>query len=204
MPIVLDDVSFSYGDRVIVDRRSASLAEGRLTGIVGPSGSGKSTFLGLVSGELRSDGGRITYPSSLGSGSSPPGHLIGWVMQTTNVFPRRSVLDNVALPARLAGRARDDAKAAALDALDLVGLAAFGHRRCASLSGGERQRVAVARAVAADAPLLIADEPTASLDRANRDQLTGILVAVARQGAIVVVATHDAAVAGRCDELIEL
>ena len=125
-------------------------------------------------------------------------------MQTTNVFGNRTVLDNVLLPAWIGGSSRTEAAASARDALAQVGLESFEERRCASLSGGERQRVAMARALAGDNPVVLADEPTASLDRANRDQLADLLVAAAASGVLVVVATHDPAVAARCDDVIEL
>ncbi len=204
MPIELRDVDFHYGDRVILDGFDGTLQEGTLTGVVGPSGVGKSTLLGLLSGELRPAQGSIAYPGLPGGPQHLAPQSIGWIMQTTNVFPQRSVLDNVLLPTWIAGARRREAVDAARRSLTQVGLADFAHRRCASLSGGERQRVAMARALAGRAPVILADEPTASLDRANRDQLTEILIAAAAAGALVVVATHDMAVAERCGVLIEL
>lgn len=204
MPIELRDVVFHYGDRAILDGFDATLGEGTLTGVVGPSGVGKSTLLGLISGELRPRAGEISYPGLPGGPHRLEAQRIGWIMQTTNVFPQRSVLDNVLLPSWIAGTPHPDADDAARHALDRVGLATFTDRRCASLSGGERQRVAMARALAGRAPVILADEPTASLDRANRDQLTEILVGAATDGALVIVATHDMAVADRCHTVIEL
>ncbi|NLD78258.1 MAG: ABC transporter ATP-binding protein [Acidimicrobiales bacterium] len=204
MPIEMRDVVFRYGDRVILDGFDSTLREGSLVGLVGPSGVGKSTLLGLISGELRAEHGSVCYPDLPGG----PDHLlaasIGWIMQTTNVFGNRTVLDNVLLPAWIGGSSRTEAAASARDALAQVGLESFEERRCASLSGGERQRVAMARALAGDNPVVLADEPTASLDRANRDQLADLLVAAAASGVLVVVATHDPAVAARCDDVIEL
>lgn len=204
MPIELRDVEFHYGERQILHGFDRTLHEGTLTGVVGPSGVGKSTLLGLLSGELRPARGAIAYPGLPGGPHRLASHRIGWIMQTTNVFPQRSVLDNVLLPTWIAGAGRSEATDAARAALDRVGLAELARRRCASLSGGERQRVAMARALAGGAPVILADEPTASLDRANRDQLTEILVDAAAAGALVVVATHDMAVAERCGALIEL
>ena len=204
MPIELRDVVFRYGDRVILDGFDATLREGSLVGVVGPSGVGKSTLLGLMSGELRAPRGSIRYPDLPGGPERLAATAVGWIMQTTNVFGRRSVLDNVLLPTWIGGVRRRDAAAAAREALARVGLADLAERRCASLSGGERQRVAMARALAGRAPVVLADEPTASLDRANRDQLTDLLAGAADGGVLVVVATHDPAVAARCDAMIEL
>lgn len=204
MPVEFRDVFFDYDGRRVLDGLTATFREGELTGVVGPSGVGKSTLLSIISGELRPSGGRIRYPDLPGGPDRLADRSIGWVMQTTNVFGHRTVLDNVLLPRRIAGTPRDQAATAALDALEQVGLADFAERRCASLSGGERQRVAVARALAARTPVLLADEPTASLDRSNRDLLTDLLVSAASSGVLVVVATHDTAIAERCQTVLEL
>lgn len=204
MPVELRDVVFGYGDRRILDGLTATFREGELTGVVGPSGVGKSTLLSLISGELPPASGRIRYPDLPGGPDRLKDRSVGWVMQTTNVFGQRTVLDNVLLPRWISGTSREHAATAARDALERVGLAGFAGRRCASLSGGERQRVAVARALAARTPVLLADEPTASLDRANRDLLTDLLVTAASTGVLVVVATHDIAIAERCQTVIEL
>ena len=202
--IALEDVSFSYGSLTILDHADEAPGADQEVGVVGPSGVGKSTLLGLLSGELDPTEGTVRLVGLPQRSGRLAADAVGWVMQTTNVFGRRTVLDNVVLPAWLGGARRGAAIAAGSAALERVGLGDLAGRRCASLSGGERQRVAVARALAARTPVVLADEPTASLDRANRDRLTEILVETAAAGRVVVVATHDAAVADRCDELIRL
>lgn len=204
MPIVVADLHFAYGERVILDGLSCRFDPGVLSGLVGPSGSGKSTLLALVMGQLHPDRGSITRPASLFRDGGVDLARIAWVMQTANVFARRSALDNVALPVRCAGIPAQHAAERASSALASVGLAERERDTCGLLSGGERQRVAVARALATAAPLLIADEPTVSLDHANRDLLVDALHAAARAGAIVIVATHDPAVYGACDAVVTL
>lgn len=203
MSIVLRDVTFAYGNRQILDRFSCHFDRGAMTALVGPSGSGKSTVIALVLGMLRPSAGDISYsPTVVRSDGSLDLGRVAWMMQTANLFPRRRALDNVALPLHCAGvaAATDRASAALAD----VGLVDRQHDVCGRLSGGERQRVAAARALAAGAPVLIADEPTVSLDRANRDLLVSALVTVARRGAVVIVATHDPAVYEACDAVVAL
>lgn len=202
--ILLDGVSFAYGSRPIFEHFSCRFEPSATTALVGPSGSGKSTLLALVMGQLSPSSGRVHLPDALLSGGEVDRGNVAWVMQTANVFTRRSASDNVALPLRCRGRSRAESRARAVDALEVVGLRDRADDRCGLLSGGERQRVAVARALAVRAPLVVADEPTVSLDHANRDRLVAALVGVARTGAIVVVATHDPAVWSACDAVVRL
>jgi ABC-type lipoprotein export system ATPase subunit len=204
MPVVVTDLHFAYGDRVLFDGISCEFLEGRLTAVVGPSGSGKTTLIAMIVGLLPVERGNITYPGGLLVDSRLDRTRVGWVMQTANVFVRRTVLDNVALPLRVATHSTIESRMRAIDALQAVGLGSRLDDRCGVLSGGERQRVALARAIATSAPLLIADEPTSSLDRANRDKLLDSLRIAAVGGAIVIVATHDAAVWDACDDRIDL
>jgi ABC-type lipoprotein export system ATPase subunit len=200
----LEAVSFAYRSRVLFTGLTDAFASGEMTGVVGPSGSGKSTLLGMIAGHLIPTAGRVRYPEELLDKDVLRPHLVGWMMQTANVFPRRTVLDNAALPAVVGGLAWEDATSRAQAALSSVGLADRAADPCVTLSGGERQRVVVARVLAASTMLLIADEPTASLDAANRDVLVACLRSVAASGAIVVVATHDLAVAQSCDRVLAL
>lgn len=204
MPIIVTDLRFAYGPRMIFDRLSCRFQPGAMTGLVGPSGSGKSTLLALLMGQLSPDNGSITLPPELCRGGRVDASQVAWVMQTSNVFTRRPARDNVALPLRCGGVARHLADRAAVSALTTVGLGSRAHDRSGLLSGGERQRVAVARALATGAPLLIADEPTISLDHANRDLLVTALRSAAHAGSIVIVATHDRAVYDSCDALVML
>jgi ABC-type lipoprotein export system ATPase subunit len=204
VPLTVADLHFSYGARVIFAGLSCEFVEQQVTGLVGPSGTGKSTLLAVVVGAERAASGVVHYPPALLHNGKVLSDQIAWMSQSANLMLRRSALDNVILP--LLGRsvARGDAVALGHNALASVGLSGYGERRCAELSGGERQRVAMARALAMGAPLVVADEPTSSLDRANRLLLLDALHAVARAGAIVIVATHDAEVIEACDRVVDL
>lgn len=187
------------GGRDVLAGVDAHLVPPCSAAVVGPSGSGKTTLLAVIAGLLRPDAGAVR----LDGAAVDPGD-VAWIMQTTPLLMTRSALGNVALGAMARGRARraaDDVARAALDDLGIGHLAEVPVRR---LSGGERQRVAVARAVAQEAPIVIADEPTASLDAASRDRVVDALLAVERAGRLVVVATHDRAVADRCSRVLEL
>lgn len=204
MSIVVSELSFAYGVRKIFDKFSCRFDDARMTALVGASGSGKSTLIALLIGQLAPASGLVSYPGSVLTGGRIDPQRIGWVMQTANVYPRRTVLDNVALPLRVVGQSRKSAQSHAQDAIDRVGLGGRGRTRCGLLSGGERQRVTVARALAMKAPLLIADEPTVSLDHENRDLLVDTIRQAADAGAIVIVATHDPSVYERCDAVVRL
>jgi ABC-type lipoprotein export system ATPase subunit len=204
MPLVVSDLSFGYPGREIFSGLSCEFCEGELTALVGPSGVGKSTLIALLMGQLAPTGGTIGYPRGMLRFGKVDVRKVAWVMQTANVLPRRTALDNVALPLVAAGQPRDGAVRQAAAALAEVGLEPAEHRMCAVLSGGERQRVTVARSIASAAPLLIADEPTVSLDHANRDMLVASLRAACCPSVIGIVATHDPVVYESCDRIIRL
>lgn len=204
MPIELSDLSFSYGERLVLDRLSCTFPEGTTSALVGPSGSGKSTVIALIIGHLLPASGSISYPPELLLDERIDSRRIAWVSQTADLFTRRSAIDNVLLPLRVAGVDPVEAFARATEALRRTGLATRQHDEPARLSGGQRQRVAVARALAARTPLVIADEPTVALDKDNRDRLVDDLTIAADAGAIVILATHDKAVWARCDQRVML
>lgn len=168
---------------------------GEVVAVLGPSGSGKTTLLHLLAGLDRPTAGEIHW-GELAVHERPPRDLaevraqrVGLVFQDPHLLPELDALANVTLPGRIRGRA-DAARGAEL--LRSVGLAERLRARPATLSGGERQRVAVARALYADPPLVLADEPTGSLDRANARAVFGLLVRLARErGRAVVLVTHD-------------
>jgi len=195
MLISLDQVSIMLGRRLVLDEVTFRLDDGELVALAGPSGSGKSTLLSIIGGVRPFDSGRRLVDDGLD---------IAWITQTTVLFPTRTGLDNVAIAGFGRHRSVRSARNAAAEVLEQLGIAHLAAARAADLSGGEQQRVAVARALVAQADMILADEPTASLDEQSRDHLVQSLQAVAAQGVGVVIATHDAAVAARADRVLRL
>src|SRR5437899_302115 len=188
---------------------SLEVPAGQFVAIAGPSGSGKSTLLGLIAGLDQPTGGRIEVAGVTISGLDEDalarfrGDHVGYVFQSFHLIPTLTALENVAVPLELAGQGDADARAAAL--LTEVGLAERAHHYPVQLSGGEQQRVAVARAVALDPGLLLADEPTGNLDSATGVQIIELLLALnRRRGSTLVLVTHDEALAGRADRVVRL
>lgn len=196
MSVTLKDVSLEIAGRPILVGICAAFQPGMMTVIMGPSGAGKSTLLGVISGHLRVDAGEVLRPTMQGG--------VDWLVQSTPLLQKRSVIDNVRLAALLKGLSLDEATARALRALSAVGVAHLARHPAYALSGGEKQRVAVARAIVSRAHTILADEPTASLDMHTRASVVSALKAAARAGAIVIVATHDPYVAGEASELLRL
>lgn len=180
--------------------------------ITGPSGSGKSSLLyllGLL--DLPTDGevlirGRTTAAMSEEERAQIRLSGIGFVFQFHFLLPEFTALENVMLPMRaLGGRPRDAMERSAADLLAALGLAEHAHKRPDQLSGGQRQRVAVARALANDPPIILADEPTGSLDSRSSEQVFAILQdLVLRQRKTVVAVTHDLGLAARMTRSVRL
>jgi lipoprotein-releasing system ATP-binding protein len=188
------------------------LRVGEIVALTGPSGAGKSTFLNVMGLLERPTAGRIRI------GGEDAGELdeagltrlrgrsIGFIFQFHHLMPAFSALENVMMPL-LVDRGRPDAqmRERAADLLGKVGLGAFLGRRPGKLSGGQQQRVAVARALAMNPPLVLADEPTGNLDTASADEVFALLRAFNRDfGVTFLVVTHDPRLARRCDRVLEL
>jgi osmoprotectant transport system ATP-binding protein len=194
--ISLEHVVKRYGDRVAVDDLSVEIGAGELAVLVGPSGCGKTTTLRMVnrlveptSGTIRVDG-RDTRER----GVEELRRSIGYVIQQAGLFPHLTVAENIATVPRLLGWDRRRIRARVGELLDLVGLPPgdYAERLPRALSGGERQRVGVARALGADPPVLLMDEPFSALDPVTRLRLQGELLRV--QSLVrktIVVVTHD-------------
>jgi ABC-type lipoprotein export system ATPase subunit len=176
---------------------SCILGAGMRVALTGPSGSGKSTLLHLLAGLDTPTSGTIEWPGLGGNPFGRPG-AVGMVFQGPSLLPPLDVTENVALPLLLAHATASEARMRATAALREVGLDGIGSRLPEELSGGQAQRVAVARALAIEPKLILADEPTGQLDSAHAQQVVDLLLSAAtRLGAALVLATHDQALAGR-------
>jgi putative ABC transport system ATP-binding protein len=189
-----------------VDGVSLRLAPGEMVALQGPSGSGKTTLLLLIAALLAPDSGAIRYQGrdlSHLTERQVCEHLmreVGFIHQTFHLLPRVSALENAALKLLLGGIARNQAQTRALTWLERVGLGErLGHTP-GELSGGERQRVAIARVLAGEPRLILADEPTGNLDTARSREIVLLLRSIAREReAGVLLVTHDSEVAGLAD-----
>ncbi len=183
------------GGQPAVDGLSMSIAKGTITVFVGPSGCGKTTSLRMINRMVEPTSGTITVDGKDVT-SVPAAELrrsMGYVMQSAGLLPHRSVLDNIATVPRLNGVSRADARKRAEELLDVVGLASsLGRRYPSQLSGGQQQRVGVARALAADPPVLLMDEPFSAVDPVVRDELQQELLRLQKDLAkTIVFVTHD-------------
>jgi putative ABC transport system ATP-binding protein len=184
---------------------------GEMLALTGPSGSGKSTLLNLAGLIDRPDAGEIVLRGRrvTGIGETEATLIrrdaIGFVFQSFNLVPVMTVADNVDFPLLLAGVAAAERRARVADTLRAVGLEEHARHRPDTLSGGQRQRVAIARALVKNPTLVIADEPTASLDSFTADQVLELMRERGHaQGAAFLIATHDARLVRRCDRVISL
>ena len=188
-----------------------SLRPGEHLGIIGRSGSGKSTLLNMLTGIDRPTSGSVWVAGvNLGSLDESAlatfrGRHIGIVFQFFQLIATLSVRENVLLAMELVGAIDPAVRAArAQTLLEQVGLTAHADKLPAGLSGGEQQRAAIARALANDPSLLVADEPTGNLDSETAAAVVELLRGLVREGKSVVVVTHDPAVAARCDRVVQL
>jgi putative ABC transport system ATP-binding protein len=193
----------------ILDGITLDVATGELLAITGPSGSGKSTLLGLVAGLDRPSSGSIVVGGVDITRLDEDAlarfrrETLGYVFQSYHLIPTLTAVENVAVPLEIAGAPNALARARAL--LDDVGLGDRAYHYPVQLSGGEQQRAALARAVALDPGLLLADEPTGNLDSATGTRIIELLLELRRRrGATLVLVTHDDALARHADRVVVL
>lgn len=189
---------------------SLEIRKGDYVSIAGPSGSGKSTLLSILGLlEPPTDGdyvlnGKSVSDLSLADRSRVRNREIGFIFQSFNLIGDLSVAENVELPLTYRGMSNSERKRRVKDALDRVGMAHRAKHMPNQLSGGQQQRVAVARAVAGDPSLLLADEPTGNLDSANGDAVMDLLQELHRDGATVCLVTHSPHYARYADHVVHL
>jgi lipoprotein-releasing system ATP-binding protein len=199
------------GEIRVLDGVDLQVARGEMVAVVGASGAGKSTLLQVLGALERPTGGEVVLDRRAVS-TVPDDDLaglrnrsVGFVFQFHHLLREFSALENVMMPLRIAGGSSDGARARAGELLDRVGLSKRMHHRPGELSGGEQQRTAVARALAASPPLLLADEPSGNLDHANAELLHDLFAALAvEMGVGLVVVTHNRSLALRAQRILLL
>jgi len=177
---------------------------GESLAVTGPSGSGKTSLLAVLSGLAMASAGEVYIDGTLLAGFAGPGLGVSVVLQGYGLVSLLTAAENIEVALRAAGRPPGAASRAARQVLALLGLREHADRLVEELSGGQQQRTAVARALALEPRLLIADEPTAELDPAARAVALARMFAVAAGGGALILATHDPEVAERCDRVLDL
>lgn len=195
----------------VLDGVTLQVARGEMVAIVGASGAGKSTLLHLLGALDRPTRGHVRIDGQAVAGLSDEAlsalrnRAVGFVFQFHHLLREFSALENVMMPLRIAGWEPRRQRARATELLERVGLAARMRHRPSELSGGEQQRTAVARALAADPAVLLADEPSGNLDHVNSEKLHDLFVALGRDLEIaMVVVTHNRSLASRADRVLLL
>ena len=199
-------LNVAFGARRVLTDTTFAVSEGEVVALLGPSGSGKSTLLRIVAGLLAPDSGDVILDGTVITGTPTHRRNIGLVFQDEQLFPHRSVAQNVEFGLRMQGLpARQRAERVA-ELLDLIGLAGFGGRRVTDLSGGEAKRIALARTLAPSPRVVLLDEPLTGLDRELHDQLATELARLLRATATTaLLVTHDRAEASTIsDRLLEI
>ena len=205
-------VEYSSGGYAVrpINRMSLDVPAGSLVILLGPSGCGKTTLLSCLGGILRPKSGSITFTgvdiTALDGGALAKYRRdeVGIVFQAFNLVPSLTALENVMVPLRAAGKSRSSARQRAEELLTQVGLADRLKHRPGDLSGGQQQRVAVARAIALNPALILADEPTAHLDFIQVEEVLRLIRSLAQGERVVVVATHDSRILPMADHVVEM
>jgi len=199
------------GEIVVLDAVDLQIARGEMVAIIGASGAGKSTLLHLLGALDRPTSGRILIDGRPLDGmeddavSALRNRTVGFVFQFHHLLREFTALENVMMPLRIAGTDEAEAKRRAMALLERVGLGGRVQHRPSELSGGEQQRTAVARALAADPSVLLADEPSGNLDHHNSERLHELFTELAHELELgMVVVTHNRSLAARADRVLQL
>lgn len=209
--VSLRDIHKSYGSLEVLKGISLDVSRGEVVSIVGPSGAGKTTLLQIMGTLDRPGRGTVMYDGkdvmSLGDSalSAFRNRNIGFVFQFHRLLPEFSLVENVALPALILGASRKSAFGRARELISYMGLTARADHRPAQLSGGECQRAAVARALVNGPGVILADEPSGSLDSRNRRELHQLFFDLRRDlNVTFVIVTHDESLAADCDRVVHM
>lgn len=209
--IQLHDIRKSFGSLQVLKGIDLTINQGEIVSIVGPSGAGKTTLLQIIGTLDRADSGRVLFDGVDVSVynekqlSAFRNRHIGFVFQFHQLLPEFSAVENVMMPALIAGVSMADARRRAMEMLDFLGLTDRASHKPSELSGGEKQRVAVARALVNRPQVILADEPSGSLDTQNKAELHQLFFDLRREmGQTFIIVTHDEELAATTDRTIRL
>lgn len=209
--IKADHINKSFGTIQVLKDICFSADAGEIVAIVGASGAGKSTLLQIMGSLMKPDSGSVTIDSTSLFSLSDKGissfrnKKIGFVFQAHHLLAEFTALENVMLPALIAGKSRKQAKEQALPLLETVGLSHRISHKPSELSGGEQQRVAIARALVNRPSVVFADEPTGNLDSRTKEEIHRLFFSLRDQlGVTIILVTHDRDLANLCDRTVEM
>ena len=207
--IKIENITKSFGNLQVLKGIDMEVAKGEIVSIVGPSGAGKTTLLQIIGTLDRPDSGAVvidgTEVSQLSSNrlSDFRNKHIGFVFQFHQLLPEFTAIENIMIPAYIAGKSTSAAKARAQELLEFMGLSDRAHHKPNQLSGGEKQRVAVARALVNEPSVVLADEPSGSLDTKNKAELHQLFFDLRdKYGMTFIIVTHDESLAALTDRTI--
>lgn len=209
--IKIENLTKRFGELEVLKGVNLHISKGEIISIVGPSGAGKTTLLQLIGTLDRPDGGCIRFNGEeLGRMNGKRlaafrNRHIGFVFQFHQLLPEFTALENIIMPALIAGRERKEAEKEAMELLKIMGLEERAGHKPAEMSGGENQRVAVARALINHPDVILADEPSGSLDSRNREELHRLFFDLRdRFGQTFIIVTHDESLASFTDRTIRM
>jgi len=206
--VELESVTKRFGDNIVLDGIDLTIDRGQAVVVAGPSGSGKSTMLRCINGLETIDGGDVRFDgrsvATAGKGIYELRAHMGMVFQQFNLFPHKTVLQNITLgPIQVKGVSHGEAKDRATKLLERVGIPEKAEAFPADLSGGQQQRVAIARALAMEPKLMLFDEPTSALDPEMIREVLDVMRDLAREGMTMIVVTHEMGFAREvCDRIV--
>lgn len=209
--IEIEGITKSFGQLQVLKGIDLNIDKGEVVSIVGPSGAGKTTLLQIIGTLDKADSGRIIINGTDVSRmkekelSAFRNKEIGFVFQFHQLLPEFTALENVTIPALIKGVSATEARKQALEMLNFLGLSDRASHKPAELSGGEKQRVAVARALINNPAVVLADEPSGSLDTKNKEELHNLFFELRdKLGQTFVIVTHDEGLAGQTDRTIHM
>lgn len=209
--IEIEGITKSFGQLQVLKGIDLNIDKGEVVSIVGPSGAGKTTLLQIIGTLDKADSGRIIINGTDVSRmkekelSAFRNKEIGFVFQFHQLLPEFTALENVTIPALIKGGSATEARKQALEMLNFLGLSDRASHKPAELSGGEKQRVAVARALINNPAVVLADEPSGSLDTKNKEELHNLFFELRdKLGQTFVIVTHDEGLAGQTDRTIHM